>query len=241
MIYGINDAQAQAVLFPRNYDRYLRLVEDYGNFALGTNTAPPLTDPVLLASPLLDALDIRTIVAPSNITIPPFYEPLTEGEPRLYARPSPGSAIIVPSAVGVSEEEMWQRLEEPDWDPTQSASVLGLDGVITGGPGTARPDLILPDSETWTIEARDGGFLRVSGAYHPGWTAMIDGRETPVLRADGIFRGVVVPPGARSVEFFYENASEELGRWLVMITLAVLLGLMVPAARPGRPGRKRVG
>lgn len=233
MIYGIRDAQGQAVLFPRAYDRYLRIIEDYGDFALATNTAPPLTDPGLLGSPLLDALDVRTVVVPSNITVPSAYELLTEGEPRLYGRNSPGAAVVVPRADGVSEEEMWQRLEEPSWDPTESASVIGLDGAVRGGRGTARPHLILPDSESWTVDAPDGGLLRVSGAYDPGWTAMIDGQETPVLRMDGIFRGVVLPPGNHLVEFSYRNAPEDLGRWVAIITLALLLGLLVRDATSG--------
>lgn len=42
MVYGSTDAQGLAPLFPKDYDRYLRLIDDYGNFAALTNAAPPL-------------------------------------------------------------------------------------------------------------------------------------------------------------------------------------------------------
>ncbi|MGH9150575.1 MAG: hypothetical protein ACRD0F_09595, partial [Acidimicrobiales bacterium] len=69
LAYGLADAQGQAVLFPADYDRLLRLVDDYGEFAVATNTAPALLGASGLASPVLDALDVRTVVADSNIEV----------------------------------------------------------------------------------------------------------------------------------------------------------------------------
>src|SRR5439155_19766839 len=62
MVYGISDVQGWTVLFPKRYDRYLNTIHDHGSFAAGSNAAPALP-PDAVASPLLDALDVRTVVS----------------------------------------------------------------------------------------------------------------------------------------------------------------------------------
>jgi hypothetical protein len=46
-----------------------------------------------------------------------------------------------------------------------------------------------------------GGMLVLHDVYYPGWVAEIDGKRTPILRADVLFRGVEVPPGRHQVVF----------------------------------------
>ena len=48
-----------------------------------------------------------------------------------------------------------------------------------------------------------GGFLVVSDALAPGWTARLDGKPAPLLRADLAFRAVPVPAGRHRVEMHY--------------------------------------
>ncbi|MDF9833999.1 hypothetical protein M2103_002234 [Ereboglobus sp. PH5-5] len=45
--------------------------------------------------------------------------------------------------------------------------------------------------------------LVVSDAWYPGWSATIDGKETPIHRVNYMFRGVFVPPGAHEVTFSF--------------------------------------
>ena len=41
--------------------------------------------------------------------------------------------------------------------------------------------------------------LVVNDSYFPGWIAQVDGQDTPLYRADGNFRAVVVPVGDHTV------------------------------------------
>jgi hypothetical protein len=48
-----------------------------------------------------------------------------------------------------------------------------------------------------------GGILALHGSYYPGWIAETDGKPSPILRADVLFRAVEVPKGRHRVVFRY--------------------------------------
>ncbi|HEX2118549.1 MAG TPA: hypothetical protein VHF91_05155, partial [Acidimicrobiales bacterium] len=73
MVYDVADAHGLTVLFPEDYDRFLRLIDDYGLYAEEFNAAPPLASGDLLDSPLLDVLDVRTVIAERDVPIPGRY------------------------------------------------------------------------------------------------------------------------------------------------------------------------
>ena len=235
MLYGAADVHGLSVLFPKDYDRFLRLIDDYGLYAEEFNVGPPLLDGNLLESPLLDALDVRTVVAEHDVPIPGRYRLVAPPgtHPWVYERPSPGGAVLVPAAPATSDE-MWARIAQPGWDPSAGAAVVGLPRTVAGGGGTVTARPAPSDRERWDVESSAGGFLRVAGRWDPGWSATVDGTAAPVLRADGIFRGVVVPAGAHTVRFTYRNPHEMRGRLAAGGGLLVVVGLVVPWPAKGR-------
>jgi hypothetical protein len=91
-------------------------------------------------------------------------------------------------------------------------------------------------------DAPAGGFLVLTDPYYPGWQAFVDGQETPILRADYLFRAVALPPGAHDVHFTFTPRSLETGVTLslagvAIAVLAVLVGLCGPLVR-ARPWRR---
>ena len=222
MAYGVDDAQGQAVLFPDRVDRYLRTIEDYGTFAIASNTAPPVTDPSSLSSPAVRALDVRTVLVDGPPPAAGAAELLDDGAPPVYATPSTGPAVVVVDARPASEDAMWAAVADPGWDPARTAAVVGLPRRVSGVGGDARAVRRNPADEVWSVTAAKGGLLRVSGAWHEGWSATVDGRPSAVLQADGLYRSVVVPPGDHVVRFRFRNSAEEVGRALAAAALTVL-------------------
>lgn len=51
-------------------------------------------------------------------------------------------------------------------------------------------------------------WLYYTDTWHPNWTANVDGRSTPVYRANYAYKAVLIPPGGQTVEFRFVN------RWL---------------------------
>jgi hypothetical protein len=242
MVYGVHDSGGLSVLFPEDYDRYLRLIDDYGIYAEEFNLAPSLADGDLLASPLLDVLDVRTVLAERNVPIPGRYRLAVppDTEPWVYERPTRGGAMVVAGAEPATEQAMWAHVGAAGWDPAATAAVLGLDRPVTGTGGTATPMPAPADRERWEVDAPAGGFLRVGSRWDPGWSATVDGRPAKVLRADGVFRGVAVPPGRHTVAFSYRNPEEMQGRLVAGAALVALVALLV-VGRSSTPRVNRKG
>ena len=57
---------------------------------------------------------------------------------------------------------------------------------------------------TVAVESETPGYLLLTDAYYPGWTATVDDEPAAVYRADVMFRAVRVPAGDSTVEFRYE-------------------------------------
>ena len=239
LFYGAADVSGWAVIFPRDYDRYLRIIEDHGDFAQATNVAPPLTKAASLASPLLDALDARVVLVDPGVTEDiPSPSIGADGPVRVLERAALGPAALVPIARRTSEAEMWRRVADPAWRPDASAAVEGLPRDTVGGPGSVTRVARTADTEQYRVDAPQGGLLRVSGRFDEGWTARVDGLRVPVYRADGIFRSAVVPPGVHTVEWRYRNPAEERGRRVALAALAIIAALVaIPSARTRRTRR----
>jgi len=55
------------------------------------------------------------------------------------------------------------------------------------------------------VTTTGNNLLFLSETYYPvGWKAFIDGKETPIYRANYLFRAVVVPPGVHKLEMKFE-------------------------------------
>ncbi len=102
-------------------------------------------------------------------------------------------------------------------------------GVPEGGglaADTAEVELTMDRAEELAIEvsAAQPGILVVSDSYDAGWHAYVDGASAPMLKVNGLFRGVYIPAGRHSVVFTYAPLSVTIG---LLITAGGLLGSFV--------------
>lgn len=144
--------------------------------------------------------------------------------PRAYLVPA---VEVAPGAAGLA------AMQRDTWDPRQTAMVEApLPQPLPGGPLRGNVAMIADAADSavvWTAADR-AALLVVADNYYPGWTATVDGRPSPVLRANHTFRGVVVGPGAHEVRFHFRPADLARG---FRVSVATLLLLAAYAAAAG--------
>jgi hypothetical protein len=147
--------------------------------------------------------------------------------PRAFAVPE---AIVADSAYealdllahGAIQPRQQVVLETGEGVSFRSAQPNPLAGGDRVGAPYGEVEIVEYRNERVFIEAETaGGYLVLTDAYYPGWRAYVDGSETPVLRADYLFRAVELPPGAHQVEFRYEPTSFATGAQVARLALAL--------------------
>jgi hypothetical protein len=66
-------------------------------------------------------------------------------------------------------------------------------------------------------DAAGGGFVVLNDVWHPWWRATVDGQPSEILKANVLFRAVLVPPGKHVVRFTFHPVSgawAELRDWI---------------------------
>jgi hypothetical protein len=111
-------------------------------------------------------------------------------------------------------------------------------------PGAPVPAAVRRERSTRLVVQADNpsgrpALLVVLDAWGKGWTARARGRDLPVLRVNGAFRGVAVPPGRSAVVFEYRPWWTGWAADASVVGLA-LLGLALAGAwLAGAPARGR--
>lgn len=130
------------------------------------------------------------------------------------------------------------------------ARPVGSEASASGGPGAGdgrskagaegrRPRAAVggvrylgyaPNTLEAEVVASAPGYAVFSEPYHPYWQATVDGRPTPVARADLAFRAVPVPAGTHRVRLEYRPRAFERARLVSLGALAAGLGYAAASA-----------
>ena len=104
-------------------------------------------------------------------------------------------------------------------------------------PGLPRPDVRVvaawPNGLDLRVSSTGNALLVVADAWHPGWSALLDGRPTPILRTNHALRGVAVPAGDHLVEMRFRPTSLLVGAGVSALSLVSALGLLLYWRRRG--------
>jgi len=162
------------------------------------------------------------------------FEPLAEdGTARVWVNRSVlPLARVVTGARVVEQPAVWDALLEPAHDPAStvllapSAAASKLAGQASAAaPGAAVTAVSRsPTVRTFDVDLPGHGALVLSEGYHSQWRAYVDDAEAEVLRADGAFIAIPLPPGPHRVRLEFSSARVVIG---ALLGLAALLGLGV--------------
>lgn len=170
------------------------------------------------------------MVGPRQPPMPQRWQPVFEQEVKLFENPQvlPRAYLATGYEVVSDLETQIQRLNEPDFVPDQTVLLEreppAWQPANEQGQGSAEITSYQPEKVLVKVETQKSAFLVLNDAFYPDWIAIVDGQQSPLLRANGVFRAVPLGPGNHQVEFLFRPAS--LGRGLKMAAAGVILALV---------------
>ena len=178
-------------------------------------------------SPFANMLGLRFIAIGAPIeTVDPRIKPdtflLVSRTDRAYIYENPNAlprVMVVPTARIQDQDQLIQSGQWPEADLRQVAFIERTSMPLPRAriTGTAAIKEYSNTEVAITVDAPRGGVLMLHDVWHPWWFAYADGKPTPVLRANGIFRAVILPQGASTIVFRFEPFRGMIRRFLVSI------------------------
>jgi len=144
------------------------------------------------------------------------WRPVADGEAALAALLDPDFPAATHGVVE-SQGSGWRDLSE------MLPPAVESDGDVENSAGSATVRYDGAETLVIDVETASAGLLVVADTHAPGWRAHVDGKRAPILKVNGLFRGVAVPPGAQVVQFSYAPVSVTLGLLLSGGTFALCL------------------
>lgn len=134
-----------------------------------------------------------------------------------------------------------QEIAQGAWDPHQETLIDQQPAIQPqpGGDGSAEIVSYAPHEVQIKVNSSAPKLLVLADAYYPsGWTAMIDGKETAIIRADGVLRAIAVPQGEHDVVFRFHPKWFYVGFYISLSALILLLcGLIIWLVKRKRRSR----
>ncbi len=216
-VYGIDILQGYEAIVP---DRFRRFVVNSGDYWGKMEATTGTRYWVFKDGTLPDETEKYRRVADADGYI--IYEN-KEAFSRTY--------LVGAVEVCASAEAVFERMADPDFDPTTSvlteAMVVGAPDVPGTNVGEARITERSGNRVSIEVDAARDCALVLTDTYYPGWHAAVDGAPVPLFPANYAYRGVLIPEGRHSVTFEYAPNSFRVGLAISIVTALGSLGGIV--------------
>lgn len=136
----------------------------------------------------------------------------------------PRAALISKNAVRTTNKDFEQLFFSDSYDPSQT--VITEENIPVGKmkKGEVRMISYAENEAHYQVSTDDSTIFFVSDTYFPGWSALVDGKETKIHRAGYAFRAVHIPRGIHAVSFYYKPRSFTFGLYITSVSIIFLLG-----------------
>jgi len=146
--------------------------------------------------------------------------------------------------VGTNDFFTLKKLASPSFDPRQTVLLSDPLPVPSAGTnqnyGTVEFKSYSPKKIVLSTQAATPTVLLLNDKYDPHWRVWVDGKSAPLFRANFIMRGVYLPAGPHTVEFYFTLPSRPLYISLTAIGVGILLsGLLIFLTRKPKTSDKK--
>jgi hypothetical protein len=142
-----------------------------------------------------------------SLTLGP-YRLVHSGDVKVYEHLAvlPRAFVAAQVATAADDDAALALLAGASFDPAVTV-ILPADAsppAITGQMIGSEAAIVSESPEAVTVRATGPGYLVLTDAFYPGWTASVDGAPATIWRADVMFRAVALPEGEHTVLFAYQ-------------------------------------
>lgn len=181
----------------------------------------------------LSLLNVKYVLSETQINHP-YLKLVNDGRVKIYQNIAVFPRVSLYSRVTVIEKEkMFIKMQEQSFDAQTSILVNEsipeiLDNIKYNGQ-----EAVISKYESNKIEIETdspgNSVLFLSEVYYPEWKAYIDGKETKIYQAFGLFRSIYLPKGKHKVEFKWDPKIFYLGAVasLSVLLLVIIMGIFI--------------
>jgi hypothetical protein len=172
-----------------------------------------------------------TLVNETDATFQPLvlgnYRLIHSGDVKIYENLDvlPRAFIVYEWLYRASVSGGVSAMASADFNPTRQAVIVadGPERILGEGEGQVEIISYEPERIELSADTPASALLVLTEANYPGWQAVIDGQEVEIQQTNGLFRGVVVPPGQHAITFTFQPLTYQIGRILTLIALTLFL------------------
>ncbi len=214
---------------------YQALLAPLGAVDLASGTPIPTAAAVAEHHRLLDLFGASVVVSPSPLN--GFASLDIANQAYIYRNPTAFPRAWVTSDLQPAAEPIAAALKSPSIDLHQTVLLPTADLPRPPSPsrmerGSGGEAHVLSDDGNQVVVAASGpGVLVLADRWAPGWEATVDGVSAPLWKADGVLRGVSLPPGQHLVRFTYAPVGFTCGLVVAVISVVLLGAVLVRRSR----------
>lgn len=174
---------------------------------------------------LFDVTNTQYVIAPGLIDLPGFTEAFRGTRNVVYRKTDVlPRAYLAGRVEVVADDKAAARLIAKDFDHHKNVIVPApLTAQIQPDPeGTVQWVKREPDRQLLKVKTDKPALLVVLDNFYPQWQAKVDGKVTPIIRANYAFRAVPISAGAHEVAFDYTAKNLKSS---AIISIIIILGL----------------
>ena len=151
----------------------------------------------------------------------------------------PRAFLVYDFEVEKSSQAIIDQMFSKNFDLSKTVILEENPGIeLKGNRGQGKTRIVnyTPTEIEISLASSKDGLLFLSDSYYPGWKALVDGKETPIYRANYAFRAVIVPKGKHRVVLKYQPRSFRYGGIISIFSLGmmVLVNLLNPKGLGGK-------
>jgi hypothetical protein len=187
-----------------------------------------------------NAREATNIASADGYMLAPATSPDVPSHALATFRDYMAKATFVPGAEIIPDDEaQLARLKDPAWNPRQTVLLAAPTPTAdpeNTGTAAAKTDLRAYGTRRIEVEVQSAapGYVLINDAWDPDWSATVNDKPAPILRADFLLRAVPVPAGDSAVKLAYSAHYRVGGLRLPCVAVnlfsdAVMLGAWVVA------------